>query len=79
MVCGDAAARRMSEIVLVAIIMSVAPTMAVIVSWWNTRKQLGAIHEVVNSRLDAALTRIEQQVREIRELKSDVAKLRMGQ
>lgn len=68
----------MSESVKVALIIALPPTLAALLSWWNTRKRLVDIHQVVNSRLDAALERIEQQVREIRELKTAIADLRAG-
>lgn len=71
--------------IAVAVIAAVPPTLAVAVSWWSARQadkrralevnaQLYSIHALTNSRLTAALERIETQTEEIRALKEHVIK-----
>lgn len=53
------------ETVLAAAVLSIAPTLAVILTWKQQKKQVAEIHTLVNSRLTEALekiTRLENQL-----------------
>ena len=49
----------MSEAILVALIVAIPPTLAVVVSAWKSSRKLDQIHVLVNDRLDVALKKIE--------------------
>lgn len=50
----------MSEAVQVAIIVSIPPTFAVLVTAWFSAKKLEKVHTLVNSRLSEALGEIKR-------------------
>lgn len=73
-------------IIIAALIAAIPPTLAVAVTWALGRRtqlrrslavdaQLYQIHTLVNSRLTAALERIEVQTEEIRQLKEHVHRI----
>lgn len=71
----------MSDAVVIAAIVAVPPTLAVVATWWagetkrraenkETNAKLSVIHKTVNSRLTAALEQITQLQGEIRGLRN---------
>lgn len=58
----------MSDVVIVAIIVSVAPTLAVLATWRQQKKQVAEIHTMVNSRMEEALAKIEALEQHVRNL-----------
>lgn len=61
----------MSDAVVIAVVISIAPTLTALVTWWVQQKKLREIHKVVNSRLDRALAYIKKLEKEIRKLKEN--------
>jgi hypothetical protein len=49
----------LSEPIVIALIVAIPPTLAVLLSAWKSSKKLDQIHVLVNDRLDMALKKIE--------------------
>lgn len=58
----------MSDLVVVAIIAALPPTLAVVMARRATKAQMREVHDLVNSRLEAALTTIKSLEAEVRRL-----------
>jgi mannose/fructose/N-acetylgalactosamine-specific phosphotransferase system component IID len=55
-----------------SIAIGLAPTLAVLVTFWLNRKKINEVHVLVNNRLDQALTEIESLKTEKAELKTEL-------
>ena len=66
----------MSDTILVALIMSIAPTLAVIVSWLKSKRKLGEIHDVVNGNHERALAEMRNAQKLIGTLLEEIGRLK---